>query len=110
MDLSGDSSLEEDLGSEVNRLQKHQESIRSRSYAAAATNQDPDCFTVSLSQSSSDFGRSRPRTVFVHGGSVRPRVLIDKLGAYSIVPHQVQVLLNSDLAVTFKSIEDKQVS
>ena len=109
VDLSDGSSSEEDLGLEASLLQKHQDSIHSRSHAAAATTQDPDCFIVSLSQSNSDFNRLRPRTVFVHGGSVRPRVLIDKLGAYSIVPHQVQVLLNSDIAVTFKSIADKQV-
>ena len=108
VDSSDGSSSEEDLGLEASRLQKHQDSIRSRSYAAAATTQDPDCFIVSQSQSNSDSYRLRPRPVFVHVGSVRPRVLIDKLGAHSIVPYQVQVLLNSDLAVTFKSIEDKQ--
>ena len=103
-----DSSSEDDVNvDEASRLRQHQKSIGKVSYASAAAALDSEIIKVSLPDINSGFGRPRPRTVFVHG-SIGPRMLIEKLEKSNIVPQQVQSLLSSDIAVTFKSVADKQ--
>ena len=102
-----DSSSDEDSSMEVTRLRQHQSSIGSVSYASAAVSNDSGLIKVSFPDINTGLARPRPRTVFVHG-SIGTRVLVDKLAQFGIVPLQVQSLLNSDIAVTFKSVGDKQ--
>ena len=89
-------------------LKEHRNSLRSKSYALAAAPSMSNVLAVSSPSVNSDFGRPRPRTVFVHG-FVNPRVLLDRLRSVMHVPYQIQVLLNGDVAVTFKSSEDKDL-
>ena len=102
-----DSSSDEDSSMEVTRLRQHQSTIGSVSYASAAVSNDSGLIKVSFPDINTGLARPRPRTVFVHG-SIGTRVLVDKLAQFGIVPLQVQSLLNSDIAVTFKSVADKQ--
>ena len=104
-----DSSSDEDVD-ERGRLLQHQKNLSrkgKRSYASAAAALDSSVFNVSFPDSYSNFGRPRPRTVFVHGLR-NPRIIAEKLAKSDIVPLQVQSLLNSDIAITFSSVADKQ--
>ena len=104
-----DSSSDEDMD-ERGRLLQHQKNLsrkgkRSYASAAAAAALDSSIFNVSFPDSHSNFGRPRPRTVFVHGLR-NPRIIAEKLAKSDIVPLQVQSLLNSDIAITFSSVAD----
>ena len=90
---------------ELVALRKHQSSIRS-SYAIVTASD----FTVKVYFPDSRNGstRPRPRTVFVHGANVGPRALVDRLRQNNITPQQIQVMVNSDIAITFKSTSDTQ--
>ena len=75
-----DSSSEEDMD-ERGRLLQHQKNLSrkgKRSYASAAAALDSSIFNVSFPDSHSNFGRPRPRTVFVHGLR-NPRIIAEKL-------------------------------
>ena len=102
-----DSSSDESNVEETQRLKQHQASLRHRSYASAAAEDHNFVLRVSLPDANNGLGRPRPRTVFVEG-SVSPRALINKLKNYGLIPQQIQGLLNSEIAVTFKSVAEKQ--
>ena len=102
------SADESNPAEELHELREHQVALGRKSYASAAAAVDNNVILhVSMPDTSTGVGRPRPRTVFVKGAT-SPRVLIEKLRSHNIVPQQVQGLLSSELAVTFRMVADKQ--